>query len=145
MDVKSEFPKALDAALLVARLAPGLMFASSGWLKLTRRDRHQAMIESLRKGHIPATRLMARVVPMFELLAGLALALGFCTGLSASILLVISLVALITVTAKEAASEGAPLLRLSSLLYTPEVLLIALLLVLLATGPGMWSLDATLP
>jgi pyruvate,orthophosphate dikinase len=65
-----------------ARLAPGLMFASSGWLKLTRRDRHQAMIESLRKGHIPATRLMARVVPMFELLAGLALALGFCTGLS---------------------------------------------------------------
>jgi putative oxidoreductase len=55
------------------------------------------------------------------------------------------LVALITVTAKEAASEGAPLLRLSSLLYTPEVLLIALLLVLLATGPGMWSLDATLP
>ena len=144
MDVKSGFPQTLDAALLIARLVAGLMFASSGWLKLTRADRRRAMIKSLQRGHIPAPGLMSRVVAVFELVAGLGLAVGLFTGFSALILLVICLVALATVTAKEAASEGPPLLRFSSLLYTPEALLISLLLLVLAAGPGGLSADSVI-
>lgn len=134
----------IDGALLIARLVVGLMFATSGWMKLTRADRRRAMVESLRKGGIPAVQPMARIVPIFELAAGAFLILGFATGLAALVLLVISAVALVTVTAKDALSEGPWVLRISSLLYAPEALLIALTVVLLSTGPGALSCDAAL-
>lgn len=134
----------LDGALLIARLVVGLMFATSGWTKLTRDDRRQAMVESLRKGGIPAPRPMARIVAVFELGAGAFLVLGLATGLAALVLLVISAVALATVTAKDALSEGPWVLRISSLLYAPEAQLIALTALLLSAGPGALSCDAAL-
>ncbi|WP_297511394.1 DoxX family protein [uncultured Caulobacter sp.] len=134
----------LDGALLIARLVVGLMFATSGWMKLTRADRRQAMLQSLREGGIPAAEPMARVVPAFELAAGAFLVLGLATGLAALALLTISAVALVTVTAKDVLGEGPWVLRISSLLYAPETLLVALTALLIAAGPGALSFDAAL-
>ena len=74
-----------------------------------------------------------------ELIAGLALILGLASALSAAALLAISMVALFTTTLPRTKGEG--IHKLENLLYAPEALLCLVLLVLMATGAGGWSLD----
>ncbi|CAN5383830.1 hypothetical protein BH10PSE4_BH10PSE4_37440 [soil metagenome] len=130
-------------AVLAARLVVGVMFALSGWCKLTNAEQHAKMRRSLQEAGIPAPEVQGWFVSACELLFGGLLVLGLATLLSAGVLAIICLVALFTVTGKEI--EGvSPLMRLSSLLYTPEVLLLALLAWLIAAGPGALSLDGAL-
>ena len=130
-------------AALLARLAVGLMFALSGWCKLTNGAQHAKMRRSLQDAGIPAPEAQSWFVSACELAFGALLALGLVTPLSAGVLAIIGLVALVTVTAKSV--EGvSPLLRLSSFLYTPEVLLLVLLTWMIVSGPGALSLDGAL-
>lgn len=136
----THFPPLLDLALLILRLTVGLMFTLSGFYKLTDAQRRASMRESLSTAGFPA--MLAVPLALVELMAGLALVLGLAGALSAAALLGISLVAFITTTLPK--TEGQGIHKLENLLYAPEALLSAALLVLLATGAGQWSLDAVL-
>ena len=130
----------LDPALLLLRLTVGLMFALSGFYKLTDSSRGASMRQTLEKAGFPG--VLARPLSVVELLGGLALVLGLLGALSAAALLAISVVAFVTTTLPKA--EGKGVHKLENLLYAPEALLSVALLVLVATGAGSWSLDQAL-
>jgi putative oxidoreductase len=136
----SGLPALADPALLVLRFVIGAMFALSGFFKVTDGERRNKMRESLADAGVPAS--LAPVFSLVELLGGLGVLLGFFTALSSLGLLAISLGALVTTAIPRA--EGKGIHKLENVLYTPEAILAAGLLVLMATGPGGWSLDALL-
>ena len=140
MSFLTSVPALGDPALLLFRVVSGLMFALSGFFKLTKSERRQKMAESLGHAGIPA--MLTPVVSAAELLAGLGVLLGLWTALAALILLAISAEALLTTSAPQAEGEG--IHKLENILYAPETLLAAGLFVLIATGAGGWSLDALL-
>ena len=129
-----------DLALLVLRVVIGAMFALSGFFKLTDGERRKKMEDSLANAGM--AKGLAPLVSAVELLAGLGVLFGLLTAISALGLLAISLGALITTAIPKA--EGAGIHKLENILYTPEALLVAGTLVLMATGPGGWSLDQTI-
>ena len=129
-----------DFALLVLRLTIGLMFAMSGFFKLTTTDRRDKMRDSLSQAGVPAG--LAPLVSSGELIGGVSVVLGFVTAAGSAVLFIISLGALVTMSIPKAEGEG--IHKLENILYMPEALLTAALLVLTATGPGAWSLDALL-
>lgn len=130
-------PALADLALLVVRLVIGVMFALSGYFKLTDPQRRQKMADSLKSGGIPPA--LAPQFSAVELLGGLGVTFGLLTALAALGLLVIAVGALVTVIVPKAKGEG--IHKLENLLYAPETLLAAGLLVLVAIGAGRWSLD----
>lgn len=126
-----------DLALLLVRLAIGLMFALSGFFKLTRPERKEKMAASLGEAGVPKT-----LTPLFsaaELLGGISIVLGLWTVPGALVLLVITLGALITTAIPNA--EGQGIHKFENVLYAPEVPMAVGLLVLVAAGAGGWSLD----
>lgn len=133
-------PPLLDLTLLLLRWTVGMMFTLSGFYKLTDASRGASMRQSLEQAGLP--KALAAPVATVELIAGLALVVGLLGALSAAALLLISLGAFVTTTLPKA--EGKGIHRLENLLYAPEALLSAALLVLLATGAGAWSLDRVL-
>ena len=131
------FPTLGDLALLILRLVIGLMFAMSGYFKLTDPERKGKMADSLKSAGVSPA-----LTPLFsagELLGGLGVTFGLLTALSALGLLAITVGALLTVSGPQTEGEG--IHKLENLLYSPEMLLAAGLVVLLATGAGGWSLD----
>lgn len=133
-------PALADPALLVLRLVMGPMFLLSGFFKLTDAERRKKMAESLSKGGIPPA--LTPVVSTAELVGGGLVTLGLLTVPGAVVLLAITLGALVTTSIPEA--EGQGIHKLENVLYAPEAILTAGLLVLLATGAGGWSVDAML-
>jgi len=133
----TQFPALYDPTLLVLRLTVGLMFAMSGYYKLTKAARGKSMRDTLQSAGLP--RPLAPPLAALEAVAGAMLAMGLLTALSALALFGISIVAFATTTLPNAKGEG--IHRLENLLYAPEAVLSATLLVLLATGAGGWSLD----
>ncbi|WP_375452333.1 DoxX family protein [uncultured Devosia sp.] len=133
-------PALIDPALLMLRLVIGVMFTLSGYFKLTDPERKEKMAQSLQTGGFPKT--LAMPLSLVELLGGLAMVLGLVTALAAFGLLALSTVALITVAIPKL--EGSGIHKLENVLYAPEMLLVAGLVVLVATGAGEWSLDRVL-
>ena len=137
------FQALIDVAPFVGRIVVGGMFFLSGFYKLFSGEAANKMQKTMVEAGIAAPRETAKVVSVCEFVFGALLILGLLTSLSALVLFVISLVALITVTSKsvEGTSFG---YRLSSYLDLPETLLMVILFGLIATGPGLYSLDAAL-
>ena len=133
-------PALADFALLVLRLVVGLMFAMSGYFKLTDPARRQKMEGSLRKVGVPVG--MTPVLSAIELVGGVLLVLGLLTTLGSAALLASSIGALATTSLPKA--EGKGIHKLENVLYMPEAILAAALLALLAVGAGQWSVDALL-
>ena len=130
-------PALADLALLLLRLAIGLMFALSGWFKLTDPKRREKMASSLGEAGVPKS-----LTPLFsaaEFLGGISLVLGLVTVPGALVLLVITLGALVTTAIPKAKGQGVH--KLENVLYAPEVPMAVGLLVLVAVGAGAWSLD----
>ncbi|CAN5387801.1 hypothetical protein BH10PSE1_BH10PSE1_15330 [soil metagenome] len=129
-----------EIAPLVARLCVGGMFFLSGYFKLFSAGSADKMQKTMVEAGIAAPRETAKFVSVCEFVFGALLIVGLFGSVAALVLLIISLVALITVTSKsvEGTSFG---YRLSSYLDLPETLLIVILLWLVAVGPGVWSLD----
>ncbi|NGP16934.1 DoxX family membrane protein [Devosia aurantiaca] len=130
-------PALADLALLLLRLVIGLMFALSGWFKLTDPDRREKMAGSLSEAGVP--KALTPVFSAAELVGGVLVVLGLLTVPGALMLLVITLGALVTTAIPKAEGEGVH--KLEYVLYAPETLLAAGMLVLLAVGAGEWSLD----
>ena len=133
----TSIPALTDLALLFLRLAIGLMFALSGWFKLTDPERREKMAGSLGEAGIPKT--VTPIVSAAELLGGIAVVLGFLTVPGALVLLVITLGALVTTAIPKA--EGKGVHKLENVLYASEMPMAVGLLVLVAVGAGAWSLD----
>ena len=132
-------PALADAALLVLRLVAGGMFALSGYFKLTDPERRQKMARSL-EAKLP--RALTPAVSLAELAGGILVLLGLLTAMGSVALLIISLGALLTTSIPKA--EGKGIGKVENVLYAPEAILCAALLVLLAVGAGTWCLDAML-
>lgn len=130
-------PVLADLALLLLRLAIGLMFALSGWFKLTKEGRREKMAGSLEQVGIP--RALTPVVSAGEFVGGVCVVLGLLTVPGALVLLVITLGALVTTAIPNAEGQGVH--KLENVLYAPEVPMAAGLLVLVAVGAGGWSVD----
>ena len=135
-----ELPWLSDLALLVLRLVVGVMFLLSGYFKLVDGERREKMRQSLGKAGLPS--VLAAPLAAVELLGGLSVVFGLVTVVGALALLAISLGALVSTAWPEA--EGNGIHKLENLLYSPEAILVAGLLCLMALGAGDWSLDAAL-
>jgi putative oxidoreductase len=122
------------AALLLARLAVGLLFASTGWGKVHNLAKVTAFFESL---HIVAPGFNAVVVGYSELLCGAALAIGFATRFATIPLMVSMTVALIT--AKAGDIHG-----VFDLVGQEELTYFVVLCVIGVFGAGAASVDALL-
>ncbi|MDB5614912.1 MAG: hypothetical protein JWQ22_2565 [Devosia sp.] len=133
-------PALADFALLVLRLVVGLMFAMSGYFKLTKPERRQKMRDSLQQAGVPVG--LTPVMSGLELVGGVLVVLGLLTTVGSLALLVVSLGALVTTGIPQAEGQGVH--KLENVLYSPDAILAASLLVLLAVGSGGWSVDALL-
>ena len=133
-------PALADFALLVLRLVIGLMFAMSGYFKLTDPERRQKMGESLQKAGVPIG--LTPILSCVELVGGVLVVLGLMTTVGSLALLAVGCGALATTGIPKAEGQGVH--KLENVLYSPEAILAAGLLVLLAVGAGGWSVDTLL-
>jgi putative oxidoreductase len=126
--------------ILIARLSVGTLFALSGSGKLFVPSRRDAMLKTLRDAGIPAPAVNVVFVSSVEFLFGILLAMGFLTPLGCLMLSGVMVVALGTSILPRI---KAPSLAgwLGAVLYVPEVLYLIILVWLLLSGPGWFSLD----
>lgn len=134
-----------DLGLLADRLALGSFFTISGWHKAF----HPVRRASLKATFIADgcyTPALMFVIPGAELLGGLALVAGFLTVPAALGLILICLGACALDGLKRVKGYAPldPADYCADVLYLPEVLYIAMLALLVATGPGRYAVDAFL-
>lgn len=118
-------------ALLLGRLAVGLLFVSTGWGKVHNLDKLVGFFEKL---GIPAPGFQAPLVAWTELLCGSALVLGLFTRLAAVPLATTMVVAILT--AKLADIHG-----IFDLVGADEFTYLVVLIMLVILGPGRASID----
>ena len=126
--------KLRSVALLLGRLAIGLIFMSTGWGKVHSIPKVTEFFESL---HIPMPGLNAIVASYTELLCGTALVLGVMTRLAALPLVITMIVAI--VTAKRGDIHG-----FFDLVAFDEFTYIIVLLMIAILGPGGIAIDHVL-
>jgi len=126
--------------ILVARSAVGSLFFLSGRGKLFVPERREQMRETLIAARVPFLDLNALFVSTIEFVGGLLLILGVITPVACAMLSGVMIVAIAT-TAIRNIKPISLLGWLSEFLYLPEALLLVILLWLLLSGPGWFSID----
>ncbi|MEC4614797.1 DoxX family protein [Tsukamurella tyrosinosolvens] len=128
-----------DLWLLVARASVGVMFFLSGWGKVANPKRFAADFAAW---GIPEPDLASTVTAWAELVLGALLVLGLLTRFAAAGLAVTMLGA-IYYSVWPAAVEASTTIPgfLSQFFYSPEWLLLLVLLALAGAGPGRFALD----
>lgn len=125
-----------DAAILILRLAAGVVLAYHGWQKLQDVAGFAGFVESL---DIPAPDVVAYLVTYLEFLGGIALIIGVATRYVAA-LFAIEMVftnVLVKFDVGLIASEGGVGAEL-------DILILAIALSLVLVGAGRWAVDALL-
>lgn len=130
--------------LMLARIALGLFFFTSGFNKLFVPENQMLMLETLTDAGIPFPAVMSVFVAACECVLGLTLALGLLTRPSALVLFIISTVALLTVGIHTIPTGLNLLTWYSWLLYLPEPLYMLLCLMLMLQGGVCYSVDGWL-
>lgn len=126
--------------MLLARLFVGLLFAISGGSKLFLPVSRDQMQKTLVAARVPLPAISAVVVSIIEFACGFSLVLGFMTPLSCLLLIGLMLGALVTLIVPDIQSTTV-LDWLGEFFYKPEVLYVVILVWLLLSGPGWFSLD----
>lgn len=127
-------------AILLARLAVGLLFFLSGRGKLFVPERREQMRQTLLEAHVPFPNFNTIFVSMVEFVFGSFLVLGFATPLACVMLGCVMIMAIATTAIRNI--KAPPLLGwLSEFLYLPEVLSLVILVWLFLSGPDWFSLD----
>jgi putative oxidoreductase len=98
------------------------------------------MENTLVQSHIPFPHANAIFVSVIEFAAGAGLVIGLLTPLCAVVLVVDMIVAIATNRIHSIQATGV-LARLDDFLYLPEVLYVMILVWLIFSGPGRYSLD----
>jgi putative oxidoreductase len=135
-----------DLALTLDRIAVGVFFMFSGYHKLFNPPRHRLLLDELKALGVHAVGINQWWVPTVEFSAGGAVAIGLLAPLAALGLLVIILVAMATsgrqrIKATKSIDRAD---RIDDWLYLPETLYALMLITVISSGAGPYSLDAVI-
>ncbi len=123
-----------------ARILIGIFFCISGGTKLFVQTQFGVLEHTLIQSHIPFPRANALFVATVEFACGAGLALGLLTPLCAAMLMGDMIVAIATNRIPSIQASGV-LAWLDDFLYLPEVLYALILVWLIFSGPGRYSVD----
>src|ERR1700733_2886589 len=123
-----------------ARILIGIFFCITGGSKLFVPAKFSVLEQTLVQSHIPFPRANALFVSTVEFACGAGLALGLLTPLCAAMLAGDMIVAIATNRIHSIQAKGL-LAWLDEFLYLPEVLYTLILVWLVFSGPGRYSLD----
>jgi putative oxidoreductase len=126
--------------ITAVRILIGVFFCVSGGTKLFVPAKFSAMEQTLAQSHIPFPHPNAIFVSLVEFACGAGLMVGLLTPLCAVVLVVDMIVAIATNQIHSIQATGV-LAWLSDFLYLPEVLYVMILVWLIFSGPGRYSLD----
>ena len=126
--------------ITAVRILIGVFFNISGGTKLFVPARFRTMEQTLMESHIPFSHANAIFVSLVEFACGAGLALGMLTPLCALLLLVNMIVAIATNRIHSIQTRDL-LGWVDDFLYIPEVLYVMILVWLIFSGPGRYSID----
>jgi len=126
--------------ITAVRVLIGIFFCISGGTKLLLPAQFSVLENTLVESHIPFPHASALFVALVEFACGAGLALGLLTPLCALVLLIDMIVAIATNRIHSIQASGV-LAWLDDFLYLPEVLYVLMLVWLIFSGPGRYSLD----
>jgi putative oxidoreductase len=126
--------------MTAARVLIGIFFCISGGTKLMVPAQFSLMEQTMVQSHIPFPHANAIFVSVVEFACGAGLLLGLLTPLCALGLVATMIVAIATNRIQSIHSSGA-LAWLDDFLYLPEVLYVIILVWLMFSGPGRYSID----
>jgi len=126
--------------ITAVRVLIGIFFCISGGTKLLVPAQFSMMEHTLAQSHIPFPHANAIFVSLVEFVSGAGLVVGLLTPLCALVLLVDMIVAVATNRIHSIQASGV-LAWLDDFLYLPEVLYVMILVWLIFSGPGRYSLD----
>jgi putative oxidoreductase len=126
--------------ITAVRVLIGVFFCVSGGTKLFVPAKFNAMEQTLAQSHIPFPHANAIFVSLVEFVSGAGLVVGLLTPLCAVVLVVDMIVAIAT-NRIHSIQATALLGWTDDFLYLPEVLYVMILVWLIFSGPGRYSLD----
>ena len=126
--------------MTAARFLVGIFFCISGGNKLFVPAQFGVLERTMVQIRVPFPHATALFVAMVEFGCGACLALGFLTPLSAAMVTGDMIVAIATTSIHTIQAKGF-LNWLDDFLYLPEVLYVLILVWLIFSGPGRWSVD----
>ena len=126
--------------MTAVRILIGFFFCISGGTKLCVPAKFSAMEQTLAQSRIPFPHTNAIFVSLVEFASGAGLVVGLFTPLCAAALVVDMIVAVATNRIHRMQATGV-LAWLDDFLYLPEVLYVMILVWLIFSGPGRYSLD----
>ena len=130
--------------ITILRISMGVFFTISGYHKLFNPTRHATIVQTMVDDHVPEAEFNSWFVPSVEFSGGMALAIGFMVPLAALGLFIVCCVATLVDGIKRIGGWK-PLDKadyVDDVLYLPEVLYAIILLTIMLTGGGPYSLDA---
>jgi putative oxidoreductase len=128
-------------SILLARVSVGIFFAISGWNKLFVAGRTRQMYETLAGAGIPFPHFMTYFVSSVEFIGGCLLVMGLLSSLCCVALILQMIVAIATVRLATIPARLSFLNWLDDFLYLPETMYIIILIWLICSGPGRFSVD----
>ena len=123
-----------------ARVLIGIFFCISGGTKLFVPAQFGVLEQTMVQSHIPFPHASALFVAMVEFACGAGLALGLLTPLCAAVLMGDMIVAIATNRIHSIQARSV-LAWIDDFLYLPEVLYVLILVWLIFSGPGRYSVD----
>jgi len=125
------------------RLSTGIFFCISGGTKLFVPAQFNTMEQTIAESRIPFPHASAIFVSLVEFVCGAGVALGLLTPLCAFLLLGNMIVAVATNRIYSIKARGV-LAWLDDFLYLPEILYVMILIWLIFSGPGRYSIDGSI-
>jgi len=126
--------------MTAVRILIGIFFCISGGTKLLVPAHFSTIEQTLAQSHIPFPHASALSVSLVEFVSGAGLMVGLLTPLCALMLVADMIVAVATNRIHSIQTRGV-LAWLDDFLYLPEVLYVMILVWLIFSGPGRYSLD----
>src|SRR5262245_5293418 len=126
--------------MTAVRILIGIFFCISGGTKLLVPTQFTLMEQTMVQSHIPFPHASALFVSLVEFACGGGLALGLLTPVCALVLVAVMIVAITTNRIHSIQASGV-LAWLDDFLYLPEVLYVMILVWLIFSGPGRYSID----
>ncbi len=133
--------KVEQVAVLLVRVSMGLFFAISGGNKLFVAERTRSMYQTMVDAGIPFPHLMTYFVSAVEFVGGCLLMVGLMSSLMSFALLFDMVVAIVTTKLSAMPAGLSPLNWIDDFLFYPEVLYVSILVWLICSGPGRFSVD----